>query len=490
MQIRCTKIDHQNQYIIGICVDSNCPYQRPYCHYCLPEHNSHLNRLILLELLNDWILKRIHIIEDVQNNVQECKSVLDNLINKFIPYFNINIEQSGISEIDNLIKGLCKMEICEQQLFNLLKQSTEQIKLIIDEILIIIKSQTGKKQKIDIQVQQPQLIKEQKYQVNMLQPKLKQFTFELMKQNTIKQDEWCNAIAFNKDCSIVIAGCQEKIKVFKHKDGKMNQIQILSKHKGDINTLNFMKNNNNFVSGSDDKLIIIWEMNENNLWYCQQILNEHSNLIYCVLLNNSDDLIISGSCDSKIKFWVKQNQWLCQQTITDHTESVYSLSLNEQQNKLISCSWDLQILVIEQSQSAKKWNVIQNIEIDQDGFRLCFINDYQFIFQPKFKEQMHIYEIDINTKQFQKTKEITFKCCSDDYCFFPSQYLKSQSLLLNKNGKNVYVIQKNENGYFTIEQSIEFGDFGVYGQLSDDGKFLITWDNSSKEIQIRQCQEK
>ncbi|CAD8173409.1 unnamed protein product [Paramecium pentaurelia] len=251
-----------------------------------------------------------------------------------------------------------------------------------------------------------------------------------------------------------------------------------------------MSNNNNFVSGSHDNSIIIWQVIGDKQWDCQQKLDGHQNYIFCLLLNNFDDLIISGSHDTKIKFWIKKDKWQCQQTITDHTNSVYSLSLNEQQNELISCSHDLQILVIESKKSDKQWSVTQKIKLDIFGFRLCFINDRQFTYQPYFKEQMYIYERDSNSNQYKKIKEIFVKFGSfSDDCLFPQQFIKSKCLLVNKNGQNVNLIRKKENGDFLIEKFIEFDTYNIFGQLSNDGEFLITWDNGSNEIQIRKFRE-
>ncbi|CAD8130246.1 unnamed protein product [Paramecium sonneborni] len=79
-----------------------------------------------------------------------------------------------------------------------------------------------------------------------------------MKQNSIKQYDQFLSIAFNKDYSIVIAGQDKDIRGFKHIQGKLNQIQLLSEHTGNVFTLNLMKNPNNYVSGSDDNSSIIW----------------------------------------------------------------------------------------------------------------------------------------------------------------------------------------------------------------------------------------
>ncbi|CAD8118564.1 unnamed protein product [Paramecium primaurelia] len=62
-----------------------------------------------------------------------------------------------------------------------------------------------------------------------------------MKEYLIKQDEWCGAIAFNKDSSILVAGCNKDIKVFQYIQGKLNQVQLLSEHTDYVHTLNVMK---------------------------------------------------------------------------------------------------------------------------------------------------------------------------------------------------------------------------------------------------------
>ncbi|CAD8104081.1 unnamed protein product [Paramecium primaurelia] len=51
---------------------------------------------------------------------------------------------------------------------------------------------------------------------------------------------------------------------------KPNQIQFLSEHTREVKTVNFMKNTNKFVSGSQDSLIIIWQLIGNNQRQCQQ----------------------------------------------------------------------------------------------------------------------------------------------------------------------------------------------------------------------------
>ncbi|CAD8108085.1 unnamed protein product [Paramecium primaurelia] len=391
--MRCTQADHLNQQIIGVCIDSKCQQQRPYCNFCLSSHGQHLNKLTSLELIDDWIRKRVLIVQNVEQKICECKLALDCLLNKFINLYNINLVQLpklGLTQIDKIIKGLSLIELWEKTLLNQFQQSIEQIIQIVKEILENQKKQTNVSQTDNLQILNPFKIKEQIFEqqinLNPIKYNLKPFTIELMNQNSIKQEDFCYAIAINKDNSIVVAGCGKQIKVFDLKQGKLNQSQLLSDHQQNVSTLNFMKKSNHFVSGSYDKLIIIWQMNQNNnQWTCQYKLDGHSDTISTLLFNNNENVIISGSYDSSIKFWNKQNKWLCQQTIKDHTSRVYSLSLNEKQDKLISCSYDKYILVIEYSQNDQIWNVIQKINVEQYGFRQININ--QFIMEAIQEQQ-------------------------------------------------------------------------------------------------------
>ncbi|CAD8165526.1 unnamed protein product [Paramecium pentaurelia] len=183
---------------------------------------------------------------------------------------------------------------------------------------------------------------------------------------------------------------------------------------------------------------------------------------------------------------MKKNEWICQQTIMDHNDEVYQLSFNQQQNRLVSCSYNGLILIIEQSEQNKEWIVKQKIKVEQYGYRVCFIDDNMFTFQPYGKEQMCVYEMN---NQFTKTKDITVKCGSDFTCLFPQQYINAKFMLVSKNGEYVNIIRKKQNGDLLTQYSIHFGTNRIYGAMSDDGQYLVTWDEKSKQIQIRRYQE-
>ncbi|CAD8051963.1 unnamed protein product [Paramecium primaurelia] len=201
----------------------------------------------------------------------------------------------------------------------------------------------------------------------------------------------------------------------------------------------------------------------------------------CVLINKTDNLIISGSDDLTTKFWHKQYQWNCQQTINDHKNRILVLSITEQQNKLITCSEYKSILMIESQESDRKWVVKKRIVVEQYGLRLCFINDDLFAFQPNNRQYMHTYQI--QNDQIIKKSEIDFQNSPDIYSLFSQQYIQEKHLLFNKNGFYVHIIRQKDDNYFIIEQSINLGIQNFYGAVSEDGKQLITWDSLLKVIQ-------
>ncbi|CAD8188870.1 unnamed protein product [Paramecium octaurelia] len=372
--------------------------------------------------------------------------------------------------------------------FNLIDQTNFKSN-IVQEVkpLIIskIKQQFNLKQQSDQQLQQSSFPQSQSIQCPS---QFKPFNYQIIKDNSIYQNEWCCAIAYNKDCSCVALSCDKQIKIYEFKQAILKQIHVLYQHQKDVLTLSFMKKSNQFISGDSGGSILIWSINKK--WYCSQTIQAHIGSIRCLIMNNNEDLFITSSYDNTIKFWVKQNDWIWQQTITDHKLQVNQLSLNDKENKVISCGEDKLILVIEYFESDKKWILIQNIIVEDLGCRICFINNNQFTFQPIIGNLMHVYQLNNISKQFVKSKDINVNESDSDFGeLFPQQFLKQKQLLVSKHGNSINLIRKTEVDQFIVEQSIQFDSYYIFGQMSDDGEYLITWDSQSNQIQIRKYAE-
>ncbi|CAD8096597.1 unnamed protein product [Paramecium sonneborni] len=462
------------------------------------------------QLLIDFKEKICNLISqyDIQQNDSNQKFIQQIEYSKVKTYAKLSeLSQQRIIEIaDKISMLLNKGEQEENELLDLGQIWSQSLKanffnfqrnlLVILTILdpVEVNSQLFKKEVTSQGIESEEL--NEKTENFQQQQEQKSFEYELLSQSSLQQQEFCYSIAINKNNSIVIAGCKSNIRIFEFKEELLKEIQVLNEHSDYVNCLYFMNQSDSFVSGSRDNSIKIWKKNIENQWECNYTLNDHQGSILCIITNNAQDLIISGSSDKQIKFWRRQNcnqfffwqkqtKWSCLQTISSHVKSVYSLSLIEEQNKLISCGYDNKILVIIQQN--KTWIIIQTIIVKQSGYRICFINQNLFSFQPDNHNKMLIYE-KINEEYIQK-QEVLIKNGNSCYSFFPQKFIKNKQFLVSKNGSHINFIRLNFNQQFQLDYSINLIEDQIYGDISDDGEYLLTWDNKTKEIQIRKYKE-
>ena len=107
---------------------------------------------------------------------------------------------------------------------------------------------------------------------------------------------------------------------------------------------------NNFITCSDDKSIKLWIKKENEFIINKIINNAHENSIYKVIYYSNENLI-SCSDDKTIKIWKENNNnnYDNIKTLT-HSDYVYSILYLEDKNILISCGYD----------GTKFWNLNKN----------------------------------------------------------------------------------------------------------------------------------
>src|SRR5690606_13684491 len=78
-----------------------------------------------------------------------------------------------------------------------------------------------------------------------------------------------------------------------------------------------------FVSGSYDKSIRLWNSNSNN---SSIQVGQHQNYVYCVDVSRNGDLIVSSSYDKTVSIWKSTNEgakWTQSHQIKSHSGSVY-----------------------------------------------------------------------------------------------------------------------------------------------------------------------
>ncbi|CAD8213345.1 unnamed protein product [Paramecium pentaurelia] len=222
--------------------------------------------------------------------------------------------------------------------------------------------------------------------------------------------------------------------------------------------------------------------------------NLKSSIAYQFILNTDANYYNS------IKFWQCINkQFSCTQTILEHNDCLCGLSINEQENTVISCGLYQLIIIFEQVKNNNyvSWVVKQKILVDQYGYRISFINQNIFVFQPEqiIDSKLLIYTLNDQKLFFESNQLSITDGGISCYYFFSLIYNLKKNILINKNNNNINVIRvlkqnkQKECVEFRLEQIIELENSCIFGTLSNDGEYLVTWDETYKQIQIRQYQE-
>ncbi|CAD8196849.1 unnamed protein product [Paramecium pentaurelia] len=311
------------------------------------------------------------------------------------------------------------------------------------------------------------------------------FEYQLYAQ--FKQKDWCQSMAFTKGNQLLIIQCKTFIKVLSILQGQINQIKILSSHKTYLTTITILQKINLLISTSQEGYIHIWSLIPIAKPIIIKKFDTTSSYVSCLINNESCDLIITGN-NNIINFWKNPMKWFLIQSINDHAGAVWALSLNQNENKLISCGWDKMILIIVK-QSDENWIVTQKVFVQQYGYRICFLDNDQFLYQPRYKKAIILYQILDNGCQVEKVKEIELTQTSKDCnAFFPMQFEKQKKIILNKNGDTIIILKVIGQGQIQIMQFIYFESYNIFGKMSEDGQLLAIWDESKKNLQIRKLQ--
>ncbi|CAD8193707.1 unnamed protein product [Paramecium pentaurelia] len=327
-------------------------------------------------------------------------------------------------------------------------------------------------------------------------------SYELIAQKQLPQISSCNAIAIETKNSIVVIAEESRIIIYSFKYHSLKKIKQFKINSGNINTLNFFKHRQNFISGCQNSSIYIWPINMIMTSKYIQKLKANSGSTLCLCISKSEDQVVTGHYQNTIKIWsqIEQNsqEWSCLQNLVDHTGAVYGLSMSEYQNKIISCSNDQQVLVYQFSQHYCKW-ILQQI-IQKDGLRLCFITNDIFVFQPYAANYLSIYIFEVRSEKFISTEKVQIQE-GGQFCneFFPCIYNPKKGIIFTKSSYNLNILNcKFQQDFLFKEQQlieiilndvIDFGDEYFCGSISDDGEYLFIWNNELKEISIRKYKE-
>ncbi|MBH8572124.1 serine/threonine protein kinase [Nostocaceae cyanobacterium CENA369] len=185
----------------------------------------------------------------------------------------------------------------------------------------------------------------QQYLTNRVSDRLTQILDKLL-QNTVS-DRFQSA-----DAVMEAMGIELKVKNLKCKIPKLpwQCLHTYSQCLSSVNTLSISPDSNILASGSDDKIIRLWDLNRRKLF---ANLSGHSQAITSVAFNPNGEILATASDDKTIKLWeLKTFKEIF--TLRGHSHTVKSIAFSPDGQILASGSWDKNI---------KLWNVNTGAEI-------------------------------------------------------------------------------------------------------------------------------
>ncbi|CAD8094414.1 unnamed protein product [Paramecium primaurelia] len=325
----------------------------------------------------------------------------------------------------------------------------------------------------------------------------KYFSYKLLSRLKINQHN-CRALSIDDKKNLVFFSTQKGLQIYQLKNGMLKQLSQINSQK-DVSVITTFMNRSLFLTGQYSSSIIVWSYNLMFKGKYLMKMKKHAYKISCLIIYpNPENLIISGSHDNTIKFWylTPSSSFNCYQTIKEQECSVLALSLNQKGDTLISCD-DYNLILIMNGSYTSKWQVKQKIKLK--GERLTFLSNHSFAIQHRNSEFIFFYGYDYTSEQYVRINKLQIKGWRQhDRGQFFQYFIPSKQILLSKNGYTLNLIRFTlvSSSYCEcyLEQSIEFQQNsevgGVYGTMSKDGQFLITYDDESCEIQIRKYVEK
>lgn len=189
-----------------------------------------------------------------------------------------------------------------------------------------------------------------------------------------------NTVVFSRDGKTIASGSDDKtVKVWQLNNGK--EIRTLKGHDNWVYSVAISPNGENLVSSSKDNTVKVWDFKTGKELLT---LTGHKGLINSVAISPDNQNIASASYDNTIKIWnLKTGQLL--RTLVGHSGPVLSVAFNSRTPTIVSSSFDKTIKVWDEK-TGKVLRTLQGhlsdvnaIALSPDGQLVASVSDDKII---------------------------------------------------------------------------------------------------------------
>ncbi|CAD8097360.1 unnamed protein product [Paramecium primaurelia] len=445
------------------------------------------------ESIQAFIQFKLEQIFSIENSISKLKSLLLLLLEQlkkytegwryFIQQINYqNFPGDFKTDIDNLIYNKW-----DDQLKEYISSIDEKSSTWIQKIEINLSNFQNFQE-----IQKCQQILKQSIILNDISPvrvKDNQISLALV-NNSIYQNETCNAISINKTDKIIATSKENTIVIWEFVDRKMQFVTQLDRHKDYISCLVFSKKVDCLISASYDKTILCWKKLDSNKWICSGLNFQHTGQINCILLNKKENQLISGSSDQRILVWdvdCNQNRLNYLYPLQLTAGDVEGLTMNDSETILVSSSNNKSIIIWRKGND-DKWKFSTNVTkfVEEFGSRISFLNNNKFIWVSGERDSLDCICVFYEHKEEflennQKRINLQKNNKEFDFHLFPICYNQEKKIIIVKHKLRIYVLKEYPNDELKIAGTITCKSTRIFGSLTNDGQFLIYWDANGSD---------
>ncbi|CAD8187640.1 unnamed protein product [Paramecium octaurelia] len=449
-------------------------------------------KLVLLDLktqVTQNIVKLIGYVDQWMEEVLQCGqqnatfSFFDELENLITKTKNDQFNpESLIEKINKLNKSKC-LKINHTLTFFKSFQETKKC----EELLQSIQNQGHERCDARIQQEMNQIAIQQEQLEKQQQMIDKKIELKLIDDSN-QSSGYCFAIVFDKTGSIMVSCESPKIQIWNFDKGKLKLINTYTQHQDTVRCLVYSKLRNSFISGSIDHTIICWQQINQNEWKYSQPYQQHLEGVNCLILNKQEDQVISGSCDKQINVWqvdFMKNQLTFLYALDNHINSVESLQFNSNETQLVSCGFD-EFIIWEQGLQGK-WEFKYKQSVANKGYKIYLINDQQLLWVTMDADIDDILVFELQRGVFKQNNNKTIKLTknnkSDDDMNFSIVHNQEKNILLIRHKYHIYLFRQLIDGNLKVYNQLNCQVKQVFGNMTNDGEYLIFWDLKKEKYQ-------
>lgn len=241
------------------------------------------------------------------------------------------------------------------------------------------------------------------------------------------KDVYVRSLAFSPDSKLLVSGSEDSLIRLWNVETKALEKTFVG-HEQDVYAVEFMPNGVNIVSGSGDRTLRIWDVASAA---CDAVLlcgdgndDAKENGITSISVSQDGRLIAVGSLDRLVRLWDFETRTLIA-SLEGHSDSIYSICFSSKARYLASGSLDKSILVWERDESNPNIYTLKHTISRHKDFVLsvAFTPDERFIISGSKDKTIHFWETESCNNPvilYGHNDSVISVCVSDDGLFFAS----------------------------------------------------------------------